>query len=162
MSNVAKILKAEISRISRKEIKAVMGEIGKSHVTLKKVVADLKRRLASLEKDNKRLVAEARKQKAESAEKSPEKTEKARFTAKGIRSLRGRLGVTQAGFAKLLGTSTHSVYLWEKKDGPLKLRDKTKEALLSLRGVKAREARTKLDEKEGTRKKGRSVARKRK
>jgi DNA-binding transcriptional regulator YiaG len=157
MSNVAKILKAEIVRISRKEVKTALGEIGKSHTGLKKIVAGLKQRVASLEKENKRLVAETRKQKPESAQKPPQEQEKARITSKGIRSLRSRLRLTQADFAKLVGATTHAVYLWEKKEGPLRLRDKTKAALLSIRGLGAREARGKLDENEGTRKKGRSV-----
>ena len=160
MANVAKVLKAEISRISRKEIKNTLGEMGKSHIALKKIVADLKKRLSSLEKENKRLIAQTKKQKAEHLEKHPEEAGKARFTSKGIRSLRSRLRITQAEFAKLMGTTTHSVYLWEKKEGALRLRDKTREALLSIRGLGAREARMKLDEIAGKRKKARSVVRK--
>jgi DNA-binding XRE family transcriptional regulator len=68
-----------------------------------------------------------------SVEKLPEQQEKARFTSKGIHSLRSRLHLTQAEFAKLVGATTHAVYLWENKEGPLKLRDKTKAALLSIR-----------------------------
>jgi DNA-binding transcriptional regulator YiaG len=156
MSNVEKILKTEIARISRKEIKAAIGEIGKSQAGLRKTVVDLKKRVASLEKENKRLVAGARKQDAFYVEKPSEASEKAaRLTSKGVRSLRNRLGLTQAEFAKLAGTSTHSVYLWEKKEGPLKLRDKTREALLSIRELGAKEAKTRIDEVEGTHKKGR-------
>jgi hypothetical protein len=62
------------------------------------------------------------------------------------------LRLSQLDFAKLLGTTAHSVYLWEKKEGALKLRDKTKQALLSIRGLRAGEARTKLDEAGGKRK----------
>jgi hypothetical protein len=38
------------------------------------------------------------------------------------------------------------VYLWEKKIGALNLRDKTKSAILSSRGLGAREAKEKLAE----------------
>jgi DNA-binding transcriptional regulator YiaG len=160
MPNVEKALKAEISRISRKEIKTAIGQIGKSHVGLKKTVVDLKKRLAALEKENRRLMAETRKQKRVVVEKPTEKEMKARLTSKGIRSLRSRLRLTQAEFAKLVGTTTHSVYLWEKKEGALKLREKTKTALLSIGGLGAREAKEKVEETETKSKRGRKVSRK--
>ena len=158
MANVAKVLKEEIARISRKETKAAVSSIGKSQTSLKKTVADLKRRLASLEKDNKRLVAEAKKHAPVSAKAPSEEAMKARFSAKGIRSLRSRLGLTQSDFAKLVGTTTHSVYLWERKEGPLRLRDRTRDALLSIRGLTAKEAKAKLDEPESATKKGKKVS----
>ena len=80
MPNIGKVLKDEITRISRKEVKFAIGGLGKSNVNLKKIVADLKKRVASLEKENKRLVAEARKAKPESIRKPTVKQEKARFT----------------------------------------------------------------------------------
>jgi len=67
------------------------------------------------------------------------------------------LRLSQADFGKLLGTTAHSVYLWEKKDGALSLRDKTKAAILSIRGLGAREARTKLGEAKGKRKRGKGI-----
>ena len=110
ISNIAKALKAEITRISRKEVKKGIGKIGKSHTTLKKIVADLRKRVASLEKENKRLISGARKEKPESFKKPLEEPGKAQFTSKGIRSLRNRLRLTQAEFAKLVRATTHAVY----------------------------------------------------
>jgi DNA-binding transcriptional regulator YiaG len=121
-------------------------------------VADLKRRVLLLEKDNKGLLKAMKRYQEEYPEKPPEEIKKVRLTSRGVRSLRGRLRLTQADFAKLVGTTTHAVYLWEKKEGGLKLRDKTKEALLSIKGLRAEEARTRLTETETKSKKGRSVA----
>jgi DNA-binding transcriptional regulator YiaG len=56
------------------------------------------------------------------------------------------LRLSQADFAKLLGTTPGAVHLWERKDGALNLRDKTKAAILSVRGLGAREAKEKLKE----------------
>jgi DNA-binding transcriptional regulator YiaG len=158
MSNVARVLKAEISRISRKEAKGAIGVIGKSHRGLKKIVADLKRRVVLLEKENKHLVTAVRKHQAESPQILPVETKKPRLTSRGIRSLRSRLRLTQSDFAKLLGTTAHSVYLWERKEGALKLRGKTKTALLSIRGLGAREAKTRLAEAEAKSKRRRTSA----
>ena len=146
MGNLDKALKSEIARISRREIRDATAKIGKSHTELKKVAADLKKRVASLEKENKRLVAEARKRQAEIPQKHHEDRGEARLTSREVRTLRKRLGVTQGDFAKLLGTSGHTVYLWEKKGGSLRLRAKTREALLSIKGLGATEARIKLEE----------------
>jgi DNA-binding transcriptional regulator YiaG len=158
MPNVEKALKAEIARISRKEIKTAIGHIAKSHTNLKKTVTDLRKRVTSLEKENKRLLTDTRRQMAQRTDKAPEEAGKARLTAKGIRSLRNRLRLTQADFAKLARATTHAVYLWEKKEGPLKLRDKTRESLLSIRGLGAKEASARLEEIEASRKRRRSIA----
>jgi DNA-binding transcriptional regulator YiaG len=147
MSNVVNVLKAEIARISKREAKSVTQGIGKSNVWLRKTVSDLKKRLVLLEKENRRLVATVMKFQVAQPEKVYEQEGKrARFTSRGIHSLRGKLGLSQADFGKLLGTTPHAVYLWEKKEGALNLRDKTKAAILSIRGMGAREAKEKLKE----------------
>jgi DNA-binding transcriptional regulator YiaG len=148
ISNVAKVLKEEIARISKREAKSATQGIGKSTTWLRRTVADLKRRVLLLEKENKRLVGTVKKYQEESPEKPDEDTKKARLTSKGIRSLRNKLGLSQAGFAKLVGVTTHAVFLWENKEGSLNLRDKTKAALLSIRGLGVREAKQKLAEVE--------------
>ena len=145
MSNIAKVLKAEIMRISRKEVKGATQGIGKSNTWLRKTVADLKKRLLLLEKENKRLVVTMKKYQVESTEKpDQEEGKKARLTSRGIRSLRRRLRLSQLDFGKLLGTTPGAVYLWEKKEGALSLRDRTKAAILSIRVLGAGEAREKL------------------
>ena len=162
MSNVVKILKAEIARISKKEAKSATQAIGKSNTWLRKTVADLKKRLVLLEKENKRLGAIVKKYPAAQPEKvDQEEGKKARFTSRGIQSLRTKLHLSQADFGKLLGTTSHAVYLWEKKEGALNLRDKTKAAILSIRGLGAREAKEKLAELGGRIKKVVSKKRKR-
>jgi DNA-binding transcriptional regulator YiaG len=147
MSNVIKILKAEITRISKREAKSATQGIGKSNTWLRRTVADLKKRLVLLEKENKRLVATLKKYQVAQPEKiEQEEGKKARFTSRGIRALRKKVRLSQADFGKLLGTTPHAVYLWEKKAGALNLRDKTKAAILSIRGLGAREAKEKLAE----------------
>ena len=154
MSNVVKILKAEIARISKKEAKSAAQAIGKSNTWLRKTVADFKKRLVVLEKENKRLTAAMKKYQMAQPEKvGQEEGEKARFTSKGIHSLRKKLRLSQADFGKLLGTTPHSVYLWEKRIGALNLRDKTKAAILSIRGLGPGEAREKMAELGGKLKK---------
>jgi len=158
MSNVVNVLKAEIARISKKEAKSATQAIGKSNTWLRKTVADMKKRLVLLEKENKRLVATVKRFQVAQPEKvEQEEGKKARFTSKGIQSLRKKLRLSQADFGKLLGATPHAVYLWEKKLGALNLRDKTKAAILSVRGLGAREAKEKLAELGKKLKKGRKA-----
>ena len=158
MSSVVNVLKAEIARISRKEAKSATQAIGKSNTWLRKTVADLKKRLVLLEKENKHLVEAIKKFQVAQPEKVDiEEGKKARFTSQGIRALRKKLRLSQADFGKLLGTTSHAVYLWEKKTGALNLRDKTKAAILSVRGLGAREAKEKLEELGKKLKKGRKT-----
>ena len=83
-----------------------------------------------------------------SAPQAPEEAKKAGITSTTIRSLRKRLGLSQADFGKLAGVTTGAVYLWEKKKGPLNLRDKTKAALLSIKGMGTKGAKEKLGRSE--------------
>ena len=159
MSHVVMILKAEIARISKREAKSATQAIGKSNTWLRKVVADLKKRVLVLERENKRLVATVKKYQVAQPEKVEQvEAKKVRFSSRGIRVLRKKLRLSQADFGKLLGTTTHAVYLWEKKTGALNLRDKTKAALLSIRGLNAREAKERLAEIGKKLKKGRKAA----
>jgi DNA-binding transcriptional regulator YiaG len=161
MSNVVKILKAEIARISKREAKSVTQAIGKSNTWLRKTVADLKKRLVLLEKENKLLVTAMKKYQMAQPEKTEqEEGKKVRFSSRGIQSLRKKLRLSQADFGKLLGTTPHAVYLWEKKERALNLRDKTKAALLSIRGLTARDAKEKLAEAQTKRKTSETAARK--
>ncbi|MEW6664133.1 MAG: hypothetical protein AB1512_02785 [Thermodesulfobacteriota bacterium] len=149
MDTIAQVLKAEITRISRKVTKSSMKESLRVAATLKKTVADLKRRLKQLEKENKRLKAVQAKQQRATPLAQPEQGTRARLTSKGVRSLRRRLHLTRPDFAKLLGTSPQSVYMWETKERRLHLRPKTEAALLSFREIGVREAKRRLMEGRG-------------
>jgi DNA-binding transcriptional regulator YiaG len=141
MPNFVKHLKEEITRLARKEIKVVVSRFRKDSSRVRRVVSELKRRLAALEKENRQLARNAaRPADVPAKEKGP----RARFTAKGMRSLRRRLGLTAAQLGKLLGTTAQTVYNWEHKQGALRLRTVTREGILQIRDLRAREAREAL------------------
>lgn len=152
MSNIAQALKDEIIRISHKEIKASVNPIHKANVNLKKMVSDLKKKIAFLESENKRLLKSAKIADEQVKNVSPEVAEKARLTSKSIYKLRAKLGLTQPSFAKLLGVSSQNVFALEHKEGRLRLRPKTLSNLLFVRDLGKREAKKKLEEIEKKRK----------
>jgi DNA-binding transcriptional regulator YiaG len=139
MSNIAQALKSEIIRISRKEIKASVTPIRKSTVNLKQTLVELKKKVADLEAENKKRVSKITTEPEASA---PEK--KIRLTAKGIRAVRSKLGLSQDSFAKLLGVSSQAVYAMEHKAGAVKLRPATLVSYLAVREMKKGEALEKL------------------
>jgi DNA-binding transcriptional regulator YiaG len=146
MPNFAQALKAEIVRLSRKEIKAAVNPIRASNVALKKNVRELKKIVLSLKTENKRLSDFCENIRETQPAVSPEKAEKARFTSRGIRILRTKLGLSQNSFAKLLGVSNQAVYAMEHKEGRLKFRPATLSTLLCVREMGKREAQRRLAE----------------
>ena len=161
MANIGKMLKDDIQRLARKELKAAVSGLRRVNVALKQAVADYKRRITDLERSNTNKIVAPQLEAA--GKPSPEAADRARFTGRMVRSIREKLGLSQADFARLVGVSDQSIYHWEGKDGRLTLRRETKPALLEVRGLGVREARRRLEAmKEGSptkpRKGGRGVA----
>ncbi len=145
MPNVMTVLKAEISRIARKEAKQAVAPLRKPTTGARRTFADLKRRVAGLEKECKRLGAALAKMPKPEPQEVPGKG-KGWISGKGVRSLRQKLGLSQDAFARLVGVTPNGVYQWECKPGMLRLRDKTRTALLAARQLGAREAKARLAE----------------
>ncbi len=145
--NIAQVLKAEISRISKREAKALITPIRKSSAKVRPDVADLKTRLALMEKEVKRLnvlvinLASTQPAPAEAPEEG-----RAWISGKGVKALRRKTGLSQKEFGMLAGVSPRAVTLWESQRGMLKLRDATKKAIMAVRGVGKAEARKRLAE----------------
>ena len=146
MPKLAEVLRGEIIRISRREARIATSGIREAKIKLTKTVADLKRKIAKLERESRYLVAAEKKRLAEKPQVTAEASKKARLTSKGVRRLRMKLGLSQAKFAKLLGASTQTVHMWETKEGPLRLRGNTLAAVLSARELGAREAKRRVTE----------------
>ena len=144
MPNLAAALKEEIIRLASKVSRQHSLRIKVDVVRLKKSNVALKKIIAQLQKDNE-LLLNAEKRRQLSAPVIANQKDTARISAKGIRAMRKKLSLSQAAFAKLVGVSSVAVFQWEKKSGPLKIRDTTRAALLSLRGVGAREAKRRLE-----------------
>ncbi len=144
MPNIARVFKDEIARISRHEAKQAVAPFRKPTSTARRTFADLKRRLAALEKSDKQLRAALAKITAAVPQPAPAAAEKARITGKGMRSLQKRLRLSGSEFAKLLGVTGQVVYKWGKTNGALRVRDATKAAILAIRDLTATEAKVRL------------------
>ena len=111
MSNFAAQLKTEISRIAKKETRAQAAVLKKAQATHRAEIADLKRRIASLEAVVRRLGKTPAR--PDTPAKQEDEPQGLRFRADGFASLRKKFGVSATQMAQLLGVSNQSVYHWE-------------------------------------------------
>ena len=137
--NLMSVLKAEISRLAKKEAKREVAPVKKVNAGYRGLIAGLRKRIDSLEKE-----LAGVKRSAPKAEKVlASKTEpQGRFwiTGKGVRKLRKRLGQTQAKFGKLIGVSVPTVVNWEGVDGKVEIRKKaTMARLQQIKGMGKKE-----------------------
>lgn len=141
MSDITGLLKSEISRLSKKTIRQQIGPLQSASAAHRRQIAALKRQLADLERELKKLrrvAVSGGAAKAPAAEGG-----KLRFVAKGLKSLRSRLGLSAEDLGLLLGASGQSIYNWEsKKTVP---RPAQVAAIAQLRGLGKREARARLE-----------------
>ena len=145
MADIARLLKAEITRLAKKEVKKAVSPLKQEIIQLKKVNTALKRRIEGLEKNNKPLLTNEKKRIEQQAKTLPDDAHSYRLTARTVKALRKKFGLSQDEFAKLVGlASGQSVYQMEKQKGVLKIRSKTKAAILAVKDIGKREAKSRL------------------
>lgn len=142
MPNIASVLKDEIARLARKELRGDTGGLKKASAHYRAEIAALKRRVLALEQVVARLTKTARRE-AETAEAKPSGT-RLRYTAKGLHAQRQRLGLSAAELGLLLDVSAQTVYNWEAET--TRPREKQIVAIAALRGLGKRQANARLQE----------------
>jgi DNA-binding XRE family transcriptional regulator len=140
MTNIASLLKTEISRLARKEVRAETASLKKSVSMCRAEIAVLKRRAQALELELRRL-GKARAQ-AVPVEPQAQPSQRLRFTAKGLASQRRRLGLSALDIGLLVGASGQSIYNWE--EGKAHPRAKHLPAIAALRTMGKKEASARL------------------
>jgi DNA-binding transcriptional regulator YiaG len=142
MPNIASVLKSEISRVARKEVRGETTALKKSVGAYRGEIAALKRRTQALEEAVRRLS----KANATVAPVAPDETPSRtiRFTAKGFAAQRKRLELSAHDCGLLVGASGQSVYNWE--DGTTQPRPKLLPAIAALRSMGKKEAAARLAE----------------
>jgi DNA-binding transcriptional regulator YiaG len=142
MANIASILKEEVSRLARKEIRGQTAALRRASARYRKDIADMKRQVAELQRTVTRLEEQVRGGVA--SEATDADAAGARFTAKGLRSQRKRLGLSAADYGKLVGVTGQTVYSWERQTS--RPRKQQVATLASLRTLGKREARARLEQ----------------
>lgn len=142
MPDIASVLKAEITRLARKELKAETAEIRKALGASRAEISSLRKRVGELESSLKRASRAATKPEPVQAVESPESPQGLRFRPAGMASNRKPLGLSAADFGLLVGATGQSVYAWE--GGKSKPSAKSLVAIAALRNIGRREVESRL------------------
>jgi DNA-binding transcriptional regulator YiaG len=140
LANIASVLKDEIARIARKEVRSETEGLKKASAQYRSDIAALKRRVASLEQQVSRLQRTAAKPEAE---ETPADAVRFRFSAKGLGKQRQRLGLSAADAGTLIGVSAQTIYNWES--GATHPRATQKAAVVALRQLGKKDAAIRLE-----------------
>jgi DNA-binding transcriptional regulator YiaG len=141
MPNMAVVLRDEIRRLARKEIRVMVGSTQKAVAQYRREIAKLKRLLNKQERSVTRLSKRLSERK-EAPAGEEEALEGVRFSARSVRAQRRRLGLSAADYGRLVGVSALTVYNWESgKSHPRKAQFA---GLVAVRGIGKREAAERL------------------
>ena len=142
MPNIGSVLKQEIARVARRETRSQIQMLRRASAQQRRGIASLKRSIAALERQIAALKgAMARSAAVQGDGEATQPT--VRFSPKGIRSLRRRLGLSAGDLARLIDVSAQSVYNWERK--VTRPRAAQLAALAELRSVGKREIAARLE-----------------
>jgi DNA-binding transcriptional regulator YiaG len=140
--NVASILKQEIARVARRELRSETAALKRASAAYRGEIAALKRRVAETERKLRSVTkASPRAQPAANDESTPEGT---RFSAKGLAGHRKRLGLSANDLGLLLGVSGQTIYNWET--GKARPHRKFLPTLVAMRKVGKKETFAQLEQ----------------
>ena len=146
MGKLDTIIRAEIIRLAKREVRKISAPLGRDVRSLKGLMSGIRKSLYALE----RLGARQQKEMGSGGlrlEATPDQVKGARFSPRLIRSLRKRLGITQDELAMLAGVTVGAVHQWEM--GKFQPRNDKKGVLVALRGHGRREIQKLLEEARG-------------
>ncbi|QFZ83264.1 helix-turn-helix domain-containing protein [Variovorax paradoxus] len=148
MPNIASILKAEISRVARKEVRAEIETLKKASVAHRASIAELRRQVSALEKELRKVAkGSARQAPASAASAAGDDADaggpKRRFSANRLAAHRAKLGLSAAIYGQLVGVSGQTIYHWEQ--GKARPRAAQLERLATVRELGAREIAERLE-----------------
>lgn len=145
MPNLAVLLKDEISRLARKEVRASCGPLNDQVRDLKNTVRQQRASISRLEKEIGQLKAVSAKpsEKILSAPDVDNSTH-IRLSAGSIKKHRKRLKLSQTELGKLLNVSTNTIVRWEA--GTSKPREAYRPGIAQLRTMGIREVKKMLGE----------------
>ncbi len=144
MAKFETIIKSEIVRLAKREVRKIAVPVSRDVRSLKSVVSQLRKSVSTLQ----RIAASQQKELDKTKkplEAAPEEVKVSRFSPRLIRSLRRHLRISQKELALLTGVTIGAVHQWES--GQFKPSMKKKAAIVALRKLGRREVRKLLEDK---------------
>ena len=145
MPDIASVLKEEIQRLARREIRASVDPLKKQVVELRRRLKEAERTIARLQRSTQKAVRAVSDQTGAIVPEPDEQEggRPIRVSAASVLKHRQRLGLTQREMAGLLGVATATVVRWEQ--GHNSPSGASREAFARLREMGAPEARARLE-----------------
>jgi len=142
MPNIASVLKTEIARLARKEVRAETDSLKKLSSQYRSDIAALKREVKALQKQLKAVSRSAGRGRPQAAEDEADGERQLRFSPKRLAAQRARLGLSAQAFGALVGVTGQSIYKWEA--GNARPRQAQLKAIAAVRSLGKREAQARL------------------
>ena len=143
MPNIASVLKDEISRLARREIRLEVQGLKKANAAYRSDIAALKKRVKQLEQQARQLAKGTKAPKPViETEKAERKPRASKFSAAAFAAQRQKLGLSAKDMGKLLGVSDQSIRKWETA-GVIPQAQQL-EAIAAIRGIGKKEARARV------------------
>ena len=142
MGKVGSIIKSEIIRLAKREMRKLSVPLGKDVRLLKNTVSQLRKSVLAIE----RFVVQKQKESPKREirlEAPPEELKKSRFSPRLIRSLRKKLRITQKELAVLAGVTVGAVQKWET--GKFRPKNDKRAALVGLKKLGRQSVRKLLE-----------------
>ena len=142
MPNLQSVLRQEIRRFARKEVRSELEATKKAVAQHRREITELRRRNKALEQTVSYLQSrETKRLKAGPSRAEP--PEGTRFSVPSLKAQRRKSGLSQEDYASLVGVSKQTIYNWES--GMTKPGGEHVATLVSLRGIGKREAQKHLE-----------------
>jgi DNA-binding transcriptional regulator YiaG len=142
MPNLAAVLRQEICRLAKREVKVQTSATRQAVARFRGDIAGLKRQSREQAKEIAFLKGQERNCVGRPSAKAEEPPENVRFSPRSVKAQRRRLRLSAADYGKLAGVSGLTIYHWEH--GQARPRKERLAALAAIRGLGRREALGKL------------------
>ena len=142
MANIALVLKNEIIRLARKEVRTETEGLKKAAGKYRSEIAALKRQVAAAEKQLARFAKKAPSKVSPDA--AEEGTTRHRYSSKRFAAQRQKLGLSAGEMGILVGVSAQTIYNWEA--GKSRPRPQQLAAIAAVRAMGKRSIKTRLEE----------------
>ncbi len=140
MPNFASVLKDEILRLARKEVRQAVEGLKKASGQYRSDIAALKRQVAALEKQQIQIAKKVPGKAAPAVE--GEASTKFRFSAARFTKQRQKLGLSAGDMGTLIGVSAQTIYHWES--GKTRPRQSQLAAIAVIRGMGKKQLQARL------------------
>ena len=141
MPTLASVLKDEISRLAKKEVRAETAFLKKASAQHRRDIAQLKRQVSTLER---KVVLLEKNTWTKPVPAAETEAGNIRYSAKGLATHREKMGLSAKDYGKLVGVSQLTIYNWEsEKNRP---RDEQLAKIVAVRGMGKGEALKRLEQ----------------